>query len=114
MSKPSSKDSDALLTPQELQSVSNAELFDQDGRKITFGDLTRGKRIVLVFIRHFCVSISPCRCDRSDQDVTGCKNCQAYVSHLGKSIPPQNLPEKTSGNRSPSFTPRSPEVLIYT
>jgi hypothetical protein len=30
------------------------EILDKDGEKMTFGDVTLGKRISVVFIRHFC------------------------------------------------------------
>lgn len=44
----------STLTPQQLESISDAEVFDQDGKKYTWGELTGGKRVVVVFIRHFC------------------------------------------------------------
>lgn len=51
-------DANAPLIDSQLSSLRSAELFDKDGAKTTFGELTGGKNIAVVFIRHFCVSPS--------------------------------------------------------
>ena len=51
-----SVDPDAPLTADQLEAASSVEIFDQDGKKSTFGELIQGKRTVAVFIRHFCAS----------------------------------------------------------
>ncbi|WWD01530.1 hypothetical protein V866_008475 [Kwoniella sp. B9012] len=71
-------DANQVLTLEEIQQACNVELVDKDGTKQTFGDLIKGKRVVLIFIRHFW-----------------CTNCQAYTYQFGKSIPPSSLPEGT-------------------
>lgn len=42
------------LTPEILASIQDAEVFDQDGQRHAWRELTGGKRVVVVFIRHFC------------------------------------------------------------
>jgi len=51
-------ESNNLLSTNDLQAASTSELFDLEGKKTTFGDLTHGKRVVVVFVRHFCISYS--------------------------------------------------------
>jgi hypothetical protein len=50
----SATDNEPSLTREHLLAVSSAELFDQDGKKISFEELTKGRRMILIFIRHFC------------------------------------------------------------
>lgn len=49
------------ITPEILASIQDAELFDQDSKRHTWAELTTGKRVVVVFIRHFCELISVSR-----------------------------------------------------
>ncbi len=51
-----SSDPKAPLSPEQLESARKMEILDKDGEKMTFGDVTLGKRISVVFIRHFCGS----------------------------------------------------------
>jgi hypothetical protein len=44
----------STLTPAQLEIVANAEIFDEAGKSLILGDLITDKRVVLVFIRHFC------------------------------------------------------------
>ena len=46
----------ALLTADELKEASRIEVYDHAGTKTTLGDLIEGKRTVLIFTRHFCMS----------------------------------------------------------
>ncbi|WWC85376.1 uncharacterized protein L201_000239 [Kwoniella dendrophila CBS 6074] len=71
-------ESSTPLTSEELDQAYQAEILDKDGKKQTLGDLIKGKRVVLIFIRHFW-----------------CTNCQAYTYQFGRSIPPSSLPEGT-------------------
>ena len=38
----------------ELEQALSAELLDKDGKQLTFGDLVRCRRVVVIFVRHFC------------------------------------------------------------
>nr|XP_019042835.1 hypothetical protein I302_08544 [Kwoniella bestiolae CBS 10118]OCF21765.1 hypothetical protein I302_08544 [Kwoniella bestiolae CBS 10118] len=71
-------DPDRPLTPEEIEQAYKVEIVDKEGNKQTFQDLIKGKKVVLIFIRHFW-----------------CTNCQAYTFQFGKSIPPSSLPEGT-------------------
>jgi hypothetical protein len=42
-------------TAEQLNAASKIELRGKDGQTTTFGAVTRGKRTVVVFIRHFCM-----------------------------------------------------------
>ncbi|ORX39765.1 hypothetical protein BD324DRAFT_648394 [Kockovaella imperatae] len=75
----SSADLDRPPTPEQLVEAQSSELFDEDGHRTTFGELTRGKRVVVIFIRHWW-----------------CIVCQTYIKRLAAQIPPSNLPEGTS------------------
>ncbi|WWC61221.1 uncharacterized protein I303_103801 [Kwoniella dejecticola CBS 10117] len=68
-------DSKRPLTPEEIHQALAVEILDQDGTKTTLGDLIKGKKVILIFIRHFW-----------------CTNCQVYTYQFGKSIPPSSLP----------------------
>jgi hypothetical protein len=46
----------ALPTPEVLASISKEEIYDSQGKKHALGELIAGKRTLLVFIRHFCMS----------------------------------------------------------
>ncbi|KAH7385590.1 hypothetical protein DE146DRAFT_667620 [Phaeosphaeria sp. MPI-PUGE-AT-0046c] len=63
------------LTTDELSEALKVDVYDQEGRTKTLGELVDGKRTALVFIRHFW-----------------CLNCQAYVRCLSEAIPPSKLP----------------------
>ncbi|WVQ98631.1 hypothetical protein IAU59_005761 [Kwoniella sp. CBS 9459] len=72
------QEADFLPSPEDLKSALEVEIVDQDNRSLTLGELVKGKRVVLIFIRHFW-----------------CTNCQVYTHQLGLSIPPKNLPQGT-------------------
>jgi len=38
----------------QLAEAYKVEVFDKDGSKHTFGDLVKDKKVVVIFIRHFC------------------------------------------------------------
>ncbi|KAL1794138.1 hypothetical protein ACET3X_007559 [Alternaria dauci] len=65
-------------TAEELSEALKIDVYDREGKTRTLGDLVKGQRTVLVFIRHFW-----------------CLNCQAYVRCMSESIPPSNLPSNT-------------------
>jgi len=67
-----------LPTAEELSEALKIDVYDREGKTKALGDLVRGQRTVLVFIRHFW-----------------CLNCQAYVRCISESIPPSNLPANT-------------------
>ncbi|WVF72300.1 hypothetical protein IAT40_007113 [Kwoniella sp. CBS 6097] len=73
-----STEADFLPTSEEVAKALEVEIVDENGEKFTLGELVRGKRVVLVFIRHFW-----------------CTNCQVYTHQLGLSIPPKKLPHGT-------------------
>jgi hypothetical protein len=50
-----------LLTPDELSQALKIDVFDSEGKTHTLGDLTKGRRTALVFVRHFCMSLQPYR-----------------------------------------------------
>lgn len=43
-----------ILSTETLHAAQKIELQDKDGSTTTFGDLTAGKKVVVIFIRHFC------------------------------------------------------------
>lgn len=45
-----------LLTREQLDEASKVDVLDKDGYKHSFGDLIRGKKVAVVFIRHYCKS----------------------------------------------------------
>ena len=49
------------LSAETLAEASKAQLVDQNGKEYTLGELTKGKKVVLIFIRHYCelYSLSP-------------------------------------------------------
>jgi hypothetical protein len=49
-------DDRAPLTSDELKKASQIEVYDHAGTKTALGDLIDGKRTVLIFTRHFCMS----------------------------------------------------------
>ncbi|KZM28800.1 uncharacterized protein EKO05_0006109 [Ascochyta rabiei] len=65
-------------TLEELSEALKVEVYDNVGAKTPLGNLTQGKRSVLIFTRHFW-----------------CLNCQAYVRVISESIPPSKLPSNT-------------------
>ncbi|WRT67014.1 uncharacterized protein IL334_003980 [Kwoniella shivajii] len=69
---------DRPLTPEELEAAFKVNIVDKDGNSCTLGDVVSGKRVLIVFIRHFW-----------------CANCQIYTYQLGQSIPPSSLPQGT-------------------
>ncbi|USP75005.1 hypothetical protein yc1106_02279 [Curvularia clavata] len=68
----------SLPTEAELSDALKVEVYDREGKTHALGDLVKGKRSVLIFIRHFW-----------------CLNCQAYLRCISESIPPSNLPPST-------------------
>ncbi|CAD6580410.1 MAG: hypothetical protein TREMPRED_002739 [Tremellales sp. Tagirdzhanova-0007] len=77
-STPENPAANAPLTPEQLEAANQVAIFNGQGGQTTFGEVIRGKRTLVVFIRHFW-----------------CVNCQAYTAQLGTSIPPHNLPTGT-------------------
>jgi len=47
-------DPNAPLNAEQIEAARTVEVFDKDGKKTTFGELINDKRIVVIFIRHFC------------------------------------------------------------
>jgi hypothetical protein len=43
-----------LPTAEELSEALKIDVYDREGKTKALGDLVRGQRTVLVFIRHFC------------------------------------------------------------
>ncbi|KAF2621106.1 hypothetical protein BU25DRAFT_355094 [Macroventuria anomochaeta] len=68
----------ALPTSDELKEAFQVEVYDRAGDKKALGDLIQGKRLVLIFTRHFW-----------------CLNCQAYVRAISEKIPHSKLPPNT-------------------
>ncbi|KAI9638601.1 uncharacterized protein MKK02DRAFT_42999 [Dioszegia hungarica] len=77
-SRPSHAAETAQLTPDQLDVLYSAEVFDEDGQSHQLDRITQGKRVLLVFIRHFW-----------------CPSCRAYIKHLSNCIPPESLPPGT-------------------
>jgi hypothetical protein len=46
----------ALPTLDELAGAFRIEVYDKIGERRPLGDLIKGKRSVLIFTRHFCIS----------------------------------------------------------
>ena len=51
-----SSDAQALLTADEVLEALAVEVYDREGKAAALGDLVKGKRTILIFIRHFCKS----------------------------------------------------------
>jgi hypothetical protein len=45
------------LTADELSQALKVEVYDEDGKSKTLGELTKGRRTALAFTRHFCKCI---------------------------------------------------------
>jgi len=97
-------DARAPVSPDELSQALAIEVYDREGKTIQLGELVKGKRTALIFIRHFCkylysrVRTLTCQCREADADIcAGCVNCHAYVRYLSASLPPENLPSNTQG-----------------
>lgn len=67
-----------LPTAEELSQALQVDVLDREGKKTPLGELVKGKRTVIVFVRHFW-----------------CLNCQAYLRSMSTSIPPAKLPPDT-------------------
>jgi hypothetical protein len=67
-SAPSASDARTPLTREELSQAFEIDVYDREGKTKTLGDLVKGQRTVLVFIRHFCKFI--------------CQVCMQRVSHF--------------------------------
>ncbi|KAL5374851.1 hypothetical protein DPSP01_011603 [Paraphaeosphaeria sporulosa] len=78
MGSPEPANAHALPTPDELQEALSTNVHDREGKTYALGDLTKDKRSVLIFTRHYW-----------------CVNCQAYVRAISESIPPSKLPPNT-------------------
>jgi hypothetical protein len=52
--QPAQSNASTLLTRHDLAPALEIDVFDRDGKAQKLGELTEGKRTVLVFIRHFC------------------------------------------------------------
>jgi hypothetical protein len=89
-------DARAPVTPEEMSQALAVEVFDREGKTTTLGELVKGKRTALVFIRHFCKTINATYFDAT-QVLTrpGCVNCHGYVRYLSASMPPSSLPQNT-------------------
>jgi len=101
-----------IPSASQLETANRSELVDKDGQTTTFGALTSGKRVAVIFIRHFCRYLSGSATslmvilDHLADDTTGCGICQAYIAQLATSIPPSSLPEGTSRKPFLSFLQR--------
>ncbi|KAF2450776.1 hypothetical protein P171DRAFT_460299 [Karstenula rhodostoma CBS 690.94] len=78
MGSPDIADAYVVPTPDELREALSTKVYDREGKTHALGDLTKDKRSVLIFTRHFW-----------------CLNCQAYVRAISESIPPSKLPTNT-------------------
>lgn len=54
MGSPSPEEAHAHPTPDELSEALNVKVYDREGKTTTLGELTKGKRSVLIFTRHYC------------------------------------------------------------
>jgi hypothetical protein len=52
--QPAQLNASTLLTRDDLAPALEVDVFDRDGKAQTLGELAKGKRTMLVFIRHFC------------------------------------------------------------
>lgn len=52
---------DPLPTDVQWDQVMQSELVDQDGQTTTFKQATQGKRVIAIFIRHWCELLRPVR-----------------------------------------------------
>jgi hypothetical protein len=43
-----------LPTPEELAQALEVEVYDREGKSTPLGELTKGKRTALVFVRNWC------------------------------------------------------------
>lgn len=46
----------STLTQEQLQQAYQVEIVDKEGQKHILGDLVKGKKTALIFIRHYCGS----------------------------------------------------------
>jgi hypothetical protein len=51
---PSAADAHAPPTPDELHEALDVTVYDREGKTHTLGALTKDKRSVLIFTRHYC------------------------------------------------------------
>ncbi|KAG9028321.1 hypothetical protein FRB95_006594 [Tulasnella sp. JGI-2019a] len=65
---------DERLTMRELYDAASIKLYNQDGKKVTFGSLFEDQRTIIVFIRHFW-----------------CPMCQDYMRTVVKDVRPEQL-----------------------
>lgn len=42
------------IMTQQVKEALAVEIFDKDGQKHILGDLTKGKKTAVLFVRHFC------------------------------------------------------------
>jgi hypothetical protein len=102
MGSSTTEEAQAHPTPDELNEALKVKVYDREGKTITLGELTKGKRSVLIFTRHYCTytlqSSSPILTSK------GCLNCQAYVRAISQSTPPSKLPENTQSTPIPIFS----------
>jgi hypothetical protein len=47
-------DARAPVSPEELSQALAVEVYDRAGKTIQLGELIKGKRTALIFVRHFC------------------------------------------------------------
>lgn len=45
---------DPIPTPETLSKAGSGELYDKEGNKTTFSEITKDHRVLIIFIRHFC------------------------------------------------------------
>lgn len=92
-------------SPDELNEALNVKVYDREGKTTTLGELTKGKRSVLIFTRHYCTyTLQPSSLILTSK---GCLNCQAYVRAISQSIPPSKLPENTQSKPLSIFSTSS-------
>lgn len=53
------------LTPDELSQALKVDVYDREGKTKSLGELMKGQRTALIFIRHFCKSARACESSAS-------------------------------------------------
>lgn len=78
---------------KELYEASLAEVIDEQGVRVSFGDLVRGKKTIVIFIRH-CESILAMGNSEYHADLSGfCPLCAQYIKSILREVSPEALEE---------------------
>ncbi len=103
-------------TQEQIEEARKVTVFDKEGQSHTFGDLISGKKVAVIFVRHWCAFFtlltailfleSPAYSDELGL-ITGCLVCQTYVKKLHQAIPPSSLGDDSSSERSLSTSTSS-------